>query len=304
MVAPADLIVCEPMARLLEDRFPNAYTRRRKETAAMHEADLAVVSHGAMRAPEAAELGILMLEAVLPRQRFQLNVIDRRHCALVRAALEGGGKFGMIGSASRGCGVEVLIEESTPQLDGCFLLQVLGVRAFRIDETCEHPDSGYSMAKVHFIQVDEDECRAEDVRAAQALQPLIAEWEDLVRAAWPQHLASILHDLGPLPPAEHPGDRALWVAALVNPIPPLGIAPEIRPEVLAAAEVQDRLLIVRSGVELSLTYLRSTARSPLRRCHRLLAAVPPHVTAIIVVLTACTVSAVGFRNPFSKSAEL
>ena len=36
-------------------------------------------------------------------------------------------------------------------------------------------------------------------------------------------------------------------AALLNPLPPLGVAPELRPQVLAAPDVPTRLRLVREG---------------------------------------------------------
>ena len=44
----------------------------------------------------------------------------------------------------------------------------------------------------------------------------------------------ILRDLGPLPSEKSPGERALWVAALINPLPALGVALECRPFLLSA----------------------------------------------------------------------
>eukprot|EP00976_Prorocentrum_cordatum_P061625 1176380-Prorocentrum_minimum.AAC.1 len=39
----------------------------------------------------------------------------------------------------------------------------------------------------------------------------------------PDQLTDLYRDLGPLPPAEDCDDRALWVAALINPVPALGV---------------------------------------------------------------------------------
>jgi hypothetical protein len=50
----------------------------------------------------------------------------------------------------------------------------------------------------------------------------------------PAQLEAVLEDLGP-PPSEDPLECALWVVALVNPLPALGVAKELRPAILAAA---------------------------------------------------------------------
>lgn len=66
----------------------------------------------------------------------------------------------------------------------------------------------------------------------------------------------VLTDLGQIPPPEKPSARALWVAGLINPLPALGVALEIRPAVLTAASVQARLRAARLGLEDSIARLQ------------------------------------------------
>jgi hypothetical protein len=60
----------------------------------------------------------------------------------------------------------------------------------------------------------------------------------------PNQLEELFRDLGPMPPAEDCDDRAMWVAAMINPLPALGVAYEIRPAVLTAQSPTTRLQVV------------------------------------------------------------
>ena len=62
------------------------------------------------------------------------------------------------------------------------------------------------------------------------------------------------------PPSSPPGERALWVAALINPLPALGVALEIRPAVLSASTVSERLSIVTMGIRSSIGHLDGSHR--------------------------------------------
>ena len=97
------------------------------------------------------------------------------------------------------------------------------------------------------------------------------------------------------PMPEQAGARAMWVAALINPLPPLGVAPEIRCrmlpsaldcclvasqlsgirsqyghgdcryELLQARHVEERLLIVHRGLQTSCAHMKRISNSFARR---------------------------------------
>jgi len=69
-------------------------------------------------------------------------------------------------------------------------------------------------------------------------------------------LDKVLKDLGPQPSSSSPTALALWGAALVNPIPSLGVALELRGAVLEAQTAKERLTIVTRGVRRSIANLR------------------------------------------------
>ena len=51
----------------------------------------------------------------------------------------------------------------------------------------------------------------------------------------------------------------------MNPLPPLGLAPELRAQVLQGDTAVARLRAVRRGLDTSLEHLRVLSKSPIRR---------------------------------------
>ena len=94
---------------------------------------------------------------------------------------------------------------------------------------------------------------APDVLArSEALADSVDEWVRLVRdkkrERTPGQLDGVLEDLGPMPPAAAANARALWVSALINPLPALGVALEVRPAALMAKDIDLRLKAVEMGL--------------------------------------------------------
>jgi hypothetical protein len=75
-------------------------------------------------------------------------------------------------------------------------------------------------------------------------------------------LQRVANQLGPRPSAtDNPTAFCFWVAALINPLPVLGVSLEIRGKVLEAPTVKKRLQIVEMGLQRSIDNL--TGRVPL-----------------------------------------
>ena len=68
-------------------------------------------------------------------------------------------------------------------------------------------------------------------------------------------LDRVVDDIGPQPPTSSPTALALWGAALINPLPALGVSPECRGSVLEAGCAADRLTIVQRAVNRSIANL-------------------------------------------------
>ena len=68
---------------------------------------------------------------------------------------------------------------------------------------------------------------------------------------FPGQLDQILADLGPCPSVDEPDAACLWLAALLNPLPALGVAPEIRGHVLRGHDWPDRLEKIKLAFDTS-----------------------------------------------------
>jgi Lon protease-like protein len=106
---------------------------------------------------------------------------------------------------------------------------------------------------------------------AKALEPLVEEWKALViTEGWQRYhgqLAQTINNIGPMPEARDLAgavDRALWVGALINPLPGMGVAPEIRHSILEKAAATDGnflplLNVVTHAIRKSIEYLTPNA---------------------------------------------
>mmetsp|Transcript_41914 Transcript_41914/g.84112 ORF Transcript_41914/g.84112 Transcript_41914/m.84112 type:complete len:128 (-) Transcript_41914:207-590(-) len=93
------------------------------------------------------------------------------------------------------------------------------------------------------------------------------------RERFSDQLSSILNELGPMPelpedaqnewrpPAEELG---LWAAALLNPLPALGLAPEIRQRALESTDSISRIHLVLGAAEVSLAHMLRPRLSLIR----------------------------------------
>ena len=68
--------------------------------------------------------------------------------------------------------------------------------------------------------------------------------------------------MGPMPARASKARRAAWVAALINPIPALGVAYEIRPALLMARDTLTMLTVATEGIRLSIERLRQGKNPP------------------------------------------
>lgn len=105
---------------------------------------------------------------------------------------------------------------------------------------------------------DEDSERL--ARFSTLLGEMIEEWTRLVRSTGrersPGQLDRVLEALGPPPPADSPNARAVYAGALINPLPALGVALEVRPAVLTARTTQRRCSMAWQGLSDSIDRLQ------------------------------------------------
>ena len=269
-------------------------------------------------------LPVVLLDALLPRQRMRLAVEDDVHkrmvCGCLEAAAAAGtaASFGVVGrdplsEQPLSFGVEVEIVRSA-LANGAMQLELVGRRCFSIEGEASTVD-GYSVASVGWAysaeadaaevevaeveEQPEEEERAALQGAVKQLYALTDEWLGLVLATGREQYAGhvgaspptpsqslcmrpaltespraradeVLLSLGPRPiggssPELLAADAAMWAAAVLNPVPALGVAPEIRHVMLAAAvggiPAMDRIAIVSDAIVESVELMRADATS-------------------------------------------
>lgn len=220
-------------------------------------------------------LNIFVLEPVLPRQRLKLHVFEPRYRRLVATALDSEKRFGIAGWVGRHMAdvvteCEILDHAALP--DGRYLCEVVGRSRYRVLRDWES-DAGYRVAAVTPCRddpVDRDDPTSDRLRqTAVDAAAQVGVWCDNVRiGGWERirgQLDTILTDLGPMPPLHDYEALGLWCAALLNPLPALGVAPEIRLDVLTHTSSLDRLVTVLAAFQASNDYVKANRLSPLRR---------------------------------------
>lgn len=130
-------------------------------------------------------------------------------------------------------GVEATIADLTSHTDGSGRATLVGGRLFRtlkeLPSECVLSQAVPRMSPVHYLDLNlqdeiekkrEPNSRTLDL-CARELGPLVMRWADLVRLTGRERTPGQLDDafraLGEMPTADHPSERALWVAALMNP---------------------------------------------------------------------------------------
>ena len=244
------------LCRLLRVTFPTDYEARNTEDTALDQA-LPRLPHALLESEGQTTLPLFIIDPILPGQKTVLHVFEIRYRLLVQRALaDYGQRFGMVGfdrsamadgsDGIAGFGTEVEITSCLELPDGRFRVEVEGKSSFEVVD--RHRRDGYWEASVK--KVDLDAVPATEL--AEHVVEIFIKWESYIRSnRWerhPEHMDQVKAVLGPRPSTDRPGSLAMWVAAAINPLPPLGAAEEIRPRVLAAKYDLERLAIVASAL--------------------------------------------------------
>lgn len=154
-------------------------------------------------------------------------------------------------------------------------------KRFRIiGQVADDPQGGWTEGRVRFYDSKQDEeaevteglepltlIRAREM-AAQMVEPqadgtsLVDRWINLATACErsPGQIRTLLQDIGPIPPADQPSERAFWVGALINPLPGMGVAMEIRPMLLMSRTAEERVRIALDGLQASIKHMDGTRK--------------------------------------------
>ena len=206
-------------------------------------------------------LPLFILEPLLPLQRMSLHVFEPRYIRMLERVLAATEPtFGMLcHHSAHGTLVKVL--ESSRLQGGRFLVTIQGTHRFKVMRT--HEVDGYTMAQVVWAEDRpmSDEEASDALVLGVELSGLLSTWmEHVQQRGWerrPDQIEHLLSELGEMPSASRPAELGLWAAALVNPLPALGVAPELRVDALNCTDSLARLRIVLTGVELSLSHLQT-----------------------------------------------
>lgn len=216
-------------------------------------------------------LPLVVLDSMLPRQVLKISVQNPLLVKLVQTLLsqERGPYFGMMGLAKlvtgemvhlkTGVEVEVVHYQPSQEEEGRMELELKAGRRFRIvGGDVQTAEGGWTEARVEFLQDnDDDESSLSSRTKAKEFQDLIPAWIKLARGKERQdnQIDNLLNDLGEYPSSSSPSEQAFWVGALINPIPAMGVALEIRPQLLTAKTVEERVDIALEGIQRSIAHM-------------------------------------------------
>jgi len=217
-----------------------------------------------------SHLPLVVIDSILPRQVLEWTVKkDPVLLEMVRTRLQAETpSFGVVGRTQSGKifpnGVEVEIV-SAHITEGGLQLKLQGGRIFRMTSV-DQAAQGWKQSRVEYVDLEKEES-SEDVfqmaislqRAREFTEPnvsmnedksLVEMWIELARTKElvPGQIDNLMRDLGPMPSWKHPSECALWVGALINPEPSLGVAWEIRPKLLLAKTADERTQIALDGI--------------------------------------------------------
>jgi hypothetical protein len=242
-------------------------------------------------APDPEDVRLIVLDSMVPGQRLKLDAVPDAFLCSLQEAVDANQPVVMVGRErlrlhSHGVICQVEMEEylgdaapwsnvadagSSESSGGKPPMSVVLTGDELVEITSVGPDEGSRWlgraGKARRMQLDPasapEERPTDDLIArCEELEELMIRWLKLVRKTGrersPGQLDGILLDLGPLPEVDRPSARALWIAGLINPLPALGVALEIRPAVLMAATAQLRVGFALFGIKDSIERLEQS----------------------------------------------
>uniref|UniRef100_A0A7S2A921 Lon N-terminal domain-containing protein n=1 Tax=Trieres chinensis TaxID=1514140 RepID=A0A7S2A921_TRICV len=248
--------------------------RGTKKPLALTASDLARLSE--MRSRRTT-MPIMILDAILPGQKLEFGSDDPKFLRLLEYALsgqDGSDEIGMIGlnphtGRPLNFGSTLPVVRSSVHAHAgsdVVTLEATGRRRFEVQgEPWLDPTDSFYLADVEIVDDREEALTKEDKRRAMELSDeipkLVEEWVEWVVKAGKcdmEGMERTIRDLGPMP--ENICDRSIWTAALVNPLPPLGVCLEVRPAMLACRNNLERVTLANMALHSSIDHISGKRR--------------------------------------------
>jgi len=252
-----------------------------------------------MRVEEVASndsrLPLIVIDSMLPRQILSINIVDTPNNPLMNLVRErivsetpyvgvlgiSRLKSGQTANLRSGVEAELRIVNSKVEGEGAgghgkVRLEMTGGRRFEIDGDVVEVEGGWTEAQVRFL--DDNVQGGNPVSSANAISiareftspnmsmgcagsSLVERWIKLAKDVErePGQIDELLATLGEMPSAEEPSDCAFWIGALINPLPAMGVAMEIRPALLTAATDEERVGVALKGLTTSIRHMDGSA---------------------------------------------
>ena len=213
---------------------------------------------------------IVILDAMLPKQQMTFESQDPKFHKMIDYCLETGSELGMLGlnphtglPLCRGVTVDICNSPAVANpVNKSIRVAVTGQKRFEVQGEPRLDESGsFYIADVEIVEdryetmTDEQQVDAETLSGT--LPSLMKKWTKWVLKSGVTDKQGLEHRLKSVG-ADMPKDlteRALWVAAMLNPVPALDACVEIRPAMLACANDYDRMVLAVQAVQSSIDHL-------------------------------------------------
>jgi Lon protease-like protein len=214
---------------------------------------------------------IMILDSMLPKQKLTFQSNDPKFRRLIEYCLRTNSDLGMLGVNPQTrrplCrGVTVKLLKDYDMTNDSILVTMIGNERIEVQgEPWLDESKSFYLANIESVDgSDEPMTRAQEDSAQEwynKVPHMVQEWQQWVIQSGStdrRGLHSRMTSLGPMPTDRT--ERALWAAAVINPLPALGVCLEIRPAVLACNNDAERLTLVGQAIQSSMDHLSGKKR--------------------------------------------
>jgi hypothetical protein len=241
------------------------------------------------------KMPVIVLDCMLPRQVLRIQANDDLLLEVVRhQMLKENPTFGMLGTVAFNAwekthlktGVEVeIVQKPNFVLGKGVMLELKAKRRFVITgDDVKITKQGWSEANVEFLNSHDQEqhelsrsmegkmsllraiAKAKEFTESNSKlrnnSSMVDRWIELAKSVEqkPGQIDRLLEDIGKIPPENEPSERAFWVGALINPLPSMGVAMEIRPALLTATTAERRVEVASDAIMKSIKHMEGKER--------------------------------------------